>query len=210
MRRSRRGRGGRGRIRTSTTEEDDYGNSLRGRVCKPSGEGWIVDARVYVDIDDDGFDNDDVGTEVRTQNRDDYMAATPNALYWSSQNIIANSDDVFGNAAETDSFVADTTDPQVVSNTMALVDPRPSGHSSAYRTAEAVPSDPFFDQAGYRGAFGTWNWLEGWTSNHNNKKPFAVHYTRGGPWFDEWQDVEFASEWIRERDGYLKSKFIPA
>ena len=53
-----------------------------------------------------------------------------------------------------------------------------------------------------------WNWLEGWTSNHNNKKPFAVHYTRGGPWFEEWQDVEFANEWIRERDDYLKSKFI--
>ena len=35
-----------------------------------------------------------------------------------------------------------------------------------------------------------WNWLEGWTSNHNDQKPFAVHYTRGGPWFDEWQDVE--------------------
>ena len=44
-----------------------------------------------------------------------------------------------------------------------------------------------------------WNWLEGWTSNHNNKKPFAVHYTRGGPWFDEWQDVEFASEWIKRK-----------
>ena len=55
-----------------------------------------------------------------------------------------------------------------------------------------------------------WNWLEGWTSNHNNKKPFAVHYTRGGPWFEEWQDVEFANEWIRERDDYLKSKFILA
>ena len=53
-----------------------------------------------------------------------------------------------------------------------------------------------------------WNWLEGWTSNHNSKKPFAVHYTRGGPWFDEWQDVEFASEWISERDEYLKNKFI--
>ena len=53
-----------------------------------------------------------------------------------------------------------------------------------------------------------WNWLEGWTSNHNNKKPFAVHYTRGGPWFDEWQDVEFANEWISERDEYLKNKFI--
>ena len=36
--------------------------------------------------------------------------------------------------------------------------------------------------------------LEGWTSSHNDKKPYAVHYTRGGPWFDEWQDVEFASE----------------
>ena len=55
-----------------------------------------------------------------------------------------------------------------------------------------------------------WNWLEGWTSKHNNKKPFAVHYTRGGPWFEEWQDVEFANEWVKERDDYLKSKFIPA
>ena len=53
-----------------------------------------------------------------------------------------------------------------------------------------------------------WNWLEGWTSNHNNKKPFAVHFTRGGPWFDEWQDVEFAKEWINERDEYLSKKFI--
>ena len=52
-----------------------------------------------------------------------------------------------------------------------------------------------------------WNWLEGWTSKHNNKKPFAVHFTRGGPWFEEWQDVEFANEWIKERDDYLKNKF---
>ena len=52
-----------------------------------------------------------------------------------------------------------------------------------------------------------WNWLEGWTSKHNDKKPFAVHYTRGGPWFEEWQDVEFANEWIEERDDYLKNKF---
>ena len=52
-----------------------------------------------------------------------------------------------------------------------------------------------------------WNWLEGWTSQHNNSKPFAVHYTRGGPWFNEWQDVEFAKEWINQRDEYLRSKF---
>ena len=52
-----------------------------------------------------------------------------------------------------------------------------------------------------------WNWLEGWTSGHNNQSPYAVHYTRGGPWFDEWQDVEFAKEWINERDEYLSKKF---
>ena len=52
-----------------------------------------------------------------------------------------------------------------------------------------------------------WNWLEGWTSKHNNNSPFAVHYTRGGPWFEEWQDVEFASEWIEERNEYIEKKF---
>ena len=52
-----------------------------------------------------------------------------------------------------------------------------------------------------------WNWLEGWTSNHNKKQPYAVHFTRGGPWFNEWQDVEFASDWIKVRDEYLDKKF---
>ena len=52
-----------------------------------------------------------------------------------------------------------------------------------------------------------WNWLEGWTSGHNKDKPYAVHYTRGGPWFSEWQDVEFAKEWLAERDEYLSNKF---
>ena len=52
-----------------------------------------------------------------------------------------------------------------------------------------------------------WNWLEGWTSNYNNQDPYAVHFTRGGPWFDEWKDVEFALEWCKERDLYLEKKF---
>ncbi|PPR48009.1 MAG: hypothetical protein CFH19_00098 [Alphaproteobacteria bacterium MarineAlpha5_Bin9] len=52
-----------------------------------------------------------------------------------------------------------------------------------------------------------WNWLEGWTSQHNKGKPYAVHYTRGGPWFTEWQDVEYAQEWIKERDEYLENKY---
>ena len=49
--------------------------------------------------------------------------------------------------------------------------------------------------------------VEKLTSNHNTGKPFAVHYTRGGPWFSEWGDVEFANEWINERDEYIKRKF---
>ena len=51
-----------------------------------------------------------------------------------------------------------------------------------------------------------WNWLEGWTSMHNSKKPFAVHYTRGGPWFNEWQDVEYADLWNDEKNKYLEKK----
>ena len=52
-----------------------------------------------------------------------------------------------------------------------------------------------------------WNWLEGWTSQHNSQNPYAVHFTRGGPWFEEWQDVEFAKDWLKERDDYLNNKF---
>ena len=52
-----------------------------------------------------------------------------------------------------------------------------------------------------------WNWLEGWTSKHNSKHPFAIHYTRGGPWFDEWGDVEYADLWNQEKKKYLKNKF---
>jgi lipopolysaccharide biosynthesis glycosyltransferase len=52
-----------------------------------------------------------------------------------------------------------------------------------------------------------WNWLEGWTSGHNQSKPYAVHYTRGGQWFSKCQDVEYAKEWISERDYYLANKF---
>ena len=52
-----------------------------------------------------------------------------------------------------------------------------------------------------------WNWLEGWTSKNNDTKPYAVHFTRGGPWFDEWKDVEFSKEWHSEKEKYLNKKF---
>lgn len=45
-----------------------------------------------------------------------------------------------------------------------------------------------------------YNWLEGWNSVEADGLPRAVHFTRGGPWFAEWQKVDFADEWISEHD----------
>jgi hypothetical protein len=42
------------------------------------------------------------------------------------------------------------------------------------------------------------NWLEGWNTVADDGRPRAVHYTRGGPWFEQWQDVDFADEWLAE------------
>ncbi len=48
----------------------------------------------------------------------------------------------------------------------------------------------------------SWNWLEGWCKKPVSGTPNAIHYTRGGPWFDEWQSVDYAELWNKERDAY--------
>ena len=49
----------------------------------------------------------------------------------------------------------------------------------------------------------TWNWLEGWNTPFNGAPPGAIHYTRGGPWFENWRDVDYADLWLAEaRDGH--------
>jgi lipopolysaccharide biosynthesis glycosyltransferase len=53
-----------------------------------------------------------------------------------------------------------------------------------------------------------WNWLEGWSPS--NVKPKAVHYTRGGPWFADYQDVCYAKDWNNERAVVHNSKMIDA
>jgi lipopolysaccharide biosynthesis glycosyltransferase len=40
-----------------------------------------------------------------------------------------------------------------------------------------------------------YNYLEGWNTREQCADPTAVHFTRGGPWFNEFKDVEYASEW---------------
>ena len=42
-----------------------------------------------------------------------------------------------------------------------------------------------------------WNWLEGWNEPPETGRPTAVHYTSGGPWFENYQDVAYADEWRR-------------
>jgi len=43
-----------------------------------------------------------------------------------------------------------------------------------------------------------WNWLEGWYAKPATGYPQAVHHTRGGPWFETWQHVDYAREWLDE------------
>jgi hypothetical protein len=51
----------------------------------------------------------------------------------------------------------------------------------------------------------TWNWLEGWCEPPAHGHPNVVHFTRGGPWFDEWQEVEFGDLWKTEEAAFLAS-----
>jgi hypothetical protein len=49
-----------------------------------------------------------------------------------------------------------------------------------------------------------WNWLEGWNEKPGLGTPKAVHFTRGGPWFEQWQDVDYGDLWRAERDAMLR------
>lgn len=40
-----------------------------------------------------------------------------------------------------------------------------------------------------------YNYLEGWSTKKDCPDPAGVHFTRGGPWIDDYKDVEYAEEW---------------
>lgn len=46
------------------------------------------------------------------------------------------------------------------------------------------------------------NYLVGHTSNVGH--PLIAHFTEGGPWLEAFQEVEFATEWLEERDRWAK------
>ncbi|KAA3457288.1 protein CDI-like [Gossypium australe] len=54
-----------------------------------------------------------------------------------------------------------------------------------------------------------WNFLEGHNKvveNDPKTFPKAIHYTRGGPWFEAWKTCEFADLWLKEMEEYMKKK----
>jgi hypothetical protein len=50
-----------------------------------------------------------------------------------------------------------------------------------------------------------WNFLEG-EYVKPDETPRVIHYTNGGPWFEEWQNCDYANLWVRERDLYLETE----
>ena len=50
----------------------------------------------------------------------------------------------------------------------------------------------------------SWNFLAGEYPKPLSL-PSAIHYTNGGPWFDNHQSVDYGGLWTAERDLYLKS-----
>lgn len=49
-----------------------------------------------------------------------------------------------------------------------------------------------------------WNFLEG-EYPRPETTPRVVHFTNGGPWFAEWQSVDFADLWLAEEAAYRAS-----
>ncbi|RFC62322.1 glycosyltransferase [Fulvimarina endophytica] len=50
-----------------------------------------------------------------------------------------------------------------------------------------------------------WNFLEG-EYPKPDEVPNAIHFTNGGPWFENWQHVDYADLWMAEREHYEKSR----
>ena len=41
-----------------------------------------------------------------------------------------------------------------------------------------------------------WNWLEGHYQEPQDGSPKAIHFTRGGPWFQGYENVQYADRWL--------------
>jgi hypothetical protein len=54
-----------------------------------------------------------------------------------------------------------------------------------------------------------YNWLVNWYHEPKDGQPKAIHYTEGGPWFDNYKFCEYGYQWAVERNQYEKSLISP-
>jgi len=54
-----------------------------------------------------------------------------------------------------------------------------------------------------------WNWLVGWYREQRDGYPKFLHYTEGGPWFDDYKDCEYSQQWLAEQEEYVDSSNLP-
>jgi len=50
-----------------------------------------------------------------------------------------------------------------------------------------------------------WNWLVGHYKQPQDGEPLALHYTEGGPWFQDYETCEYAADWLLMEKRYLKN-----
>ena len=51
-----------------------------------------------------------------------------------------------------------------------------------------------------------WNWLAGWYKEPQDGRPSAIHYTEGGPWFENYRFCEYHQEWKDHLNSMMQHK----
>jgi hypothetical protein len=91
-------------------------------------------------------------------------ATAPDYLYFSPNNIIFDTPNAFKD--DNGTFLAVDADPGLSFNgreSGGAINLLPAAGGSAFQDVEALPQDGFFESVDFKGAFGTTNWLEGWS-----------------------------------------------
>ena len=50
-----------------------------------------------------------------------------------------------------------------------------------------------------------WNWLVGWYKDPEDGSPKAIHYTEGGPWFENYRHCEYHQVWKNQLQTMMNS-----
>ena len=138
-------------------------------------EGTGGDFRNYIIHGaNDGVRNDENGSEVVTQDLTEAAAAGhPDYLYISGSMIMNGLADVpwddfdeAGDGTWTGTYVSESAGLSITVDADGMpemLDVTPTLGGIAYEGVDDVIEDDFFEQVNYKGAFGSHNWMEGWS-----------------------------------------------